>query len=963
MKCNSFHSHLLIGTLLVALVGGGTLSTAAQPGTVDTTFDPGRGALKIRPGEGAGVLIQPDGKIVVGGNFNGLGIMEVPPVVRFNSDGSLDETFDASALRAVNISLNRANELLPLALQPDGGILVAPAEFNNSYGSRALLRLDSNGRPDEAFHPQFGSSQTPKVNRATVLADGRILVSGSFSAINGISRRSLARLNPDGSVDQTFSPARVGSFRLLASGQLIVHSDTFYRLNSDGSLDTSFVADVPPVEGDSPVGPFLVQADARIVYSEQIDFFGTIVTRRLNADGSQDGSFRPFRAQFGAVRLLQSDGKLIVGGVRLNPDGSVDQSFEPDLVGVWVAQDSDGKLVTADRFYAAPYGIRRLLQDGSLDSTFAPEGGLTAILPGKIDFARLLPNGKVVIAGSFDYLGNLPRHRIAVLNRDGTPDETFDAGDLLVVPYREADLRGLFAQSDGKIFVSFEERLVRLHGDGTEDSTFRYTPAGKGVRGVVAEQGEKFLVHGPDGLVRVEQDGTRDPSFQAAASGGVLFVEPDGKIMMTGRERLATRLHPDGSIDSSFSGVGGLPTYDVVRAMARQPDGSYLVSRFDIGHTKTDLFFRVFNDGTRDPSFNANIASVRRIVVDASGITVAGDVGPYRAWGERGGGAMQGVARLNFDGSRDALFKQAQFDGNASASKLLLQPDGNLIIAGDFRKVDGVERNGIARLIGGAPKHLANISTRVRVGTGEAAAIGGFIVTGETAKKLIIRALGPSLGSSGLPSSELLADPTLTLHDGSSSVIATNNDWRAAEAEVNATGIPPTENSESAIVATLAPGSYTAVVHDAQGGGGIALVEIYDLNPAGESKVANISTRGSVAEGENVMIGGFILRGSEASTIVARALGSSLEAAGVINVLPDPALTVHDASGELVAANDNWTESQQAALETMELGCANESEAALIATLVPGAYTAVVRGKGDAGVGLVEIYNVEKASE
>jgi uncharacterized delta-60 repeat protein len=309
------------------------------------------------------------------------------------------------------------------------------------------------------------------MDQVLLLADGKLLVSGRFDRINGIGRANLARLNPDGSVDQSFNAARTGSVRLQSNGKLIVSSG--YRLNSDGSLDPTFVAAVPPGDsGDRHMNSFLVQPDDKIVYSQRLDFYGTDAIRRLNADGSPDASFHAFFAQFIGVQLLQSDGKIIAGA-RLNPDGTPDESFRPEVLGRWVAQQNDGKLVTVDRFYTVPYGVRRLLLDGSVDTTFAPDAGLTVISGVKIEHARLLPNGKIVIAGSFNHIGDLPRKRIAVLNHDGTPDEGFNAGDLLLRPYREADLRGVFVQSDGKIFVSFEGRLVRLNPDGTEDGTFR----------------------------------------------------------------------------------------------------------------------------------------------------------------------------------------------------------------------------------------------------------------------------------------------------------------------------------------------------------------------------------------------------------------------------------------------------------------------------------------------------------
>ncbi len=721
---------------------------------------------------------------------------------------------------------------------------------------------------------------------------------------------------------------------------------------------------------------FLVQPDDKIVYSLSgnggIDSF---VVRRLNADGSQDPAFTEYYGYLGGIALLQTDGRILISDgalVRLNNDGTVDDSFTPDFgsYGTAPAQLSDGRIVTVG--YG---GLQRLHADGRVDESFAPSANLTSITPVPISHAALLPGGKVLIAGKFNYIGERQRHQLAVLNSDGTLDESFDAGELLTTRYSQPDVYGAVAQPEGKVVVYFADSVVRLNADGSRDETFRYTSSGRAdvyPRTLMLQPDGKILLNGDDGFIRLLPDGSHDPSFTNGTGerSYPLFVEPDGKIMVAGSWRLATRLFPDGSIDSSFGGVGGMPTYDYVSAMARQPDGMYLVSRPDTGRTKTQLFFRMFEDGTRDPSFSANFAWVRSIIVDAAGITFSGDLRPSPVWGIGSGPSRPGLTRLNFDGTRDSSFREVLFDVQASANfpaatagRLLRQDDGNLIVFGSFRAVDGVERNGIARVIGGQPKHLANISTRVRVGTGEAAAIGGFIVVGETPKKVIVRALGPSLSSSGLSASKLAADPTLELLDSSGAVIATNNSWREAEAEVNATGIPPRDDAESAIVATLEPGSYTAVVHDARGAGGLALVEIYDLNPATGSELANISTRGHVQRGDNVMIGGFIVRGSEPSAVVVRAIGPSLASSGVINPLPDPSLSVHDADGNVVAANEDWKQRQQSELEAIQMAGSHDSEAAVIAELAAGSYTAVVSGgAGTTGVGLVEVYRLDSAS-
>ncbi|MEP6975217.1 MAG: sialidase family protein [Spartobacteria bacterium] len=253
-----------------------------------------------------------------------------------------------------------------------------------------------------------------------------------------------------------------------------------------------------------------------------------------------------------------------------------------------------------------------------------------------------------------------------------------------------------------------------------------------------------------------------------------------------------------------------------------------------------------------------------------------------------------------------------------------------------------------------------NISTRETVGTGESVLIGGFIITGSTPKRVILRAIGPSLAAVGLTG--LLADPVLELHDGAGATIFSNDNWRTTqEADILETGLQPTDDLEAAIVATLPPGDYTAILQGKNNSTGTALVEAYDLDPTPASQFGNISTRGSVATGNDVLIGGLIVS-SEASAqanVILRALGPSLGAVGVNGALQDPTLELHDSNGALLAANDNWQESQAGIIASTGLAPSDAREAALFARLPAGAYTAIVRGANSTtGIGLVEAYNI-----
>jgi Calx-beta domain-containing protein len=251
------------------------------------------------------------------------------------------------------------------------------------------------------------------------------------------------------------------------------------------------------------------------------------------------------------------------------------------------------------------------------------------------------------------------------------------------------------------------------------------------------------------------------------------------------------------------------------------------------------------------------------------------------------------------------------------------------------------------------PAQFGNISSRVSVGTGNNVLIAGFIITGNQPKKVIIRAIGPSLPIAGV-----LADPVLEFHDAGGQLLAANDNWGDSpniQAIIDST-IAPTHDKESAIVATLAPAAYTAVVSGANAGTGLAVVEVYDLDTAADSKLANISTRAPVQTGNDILIGGFIVLGQQPQNVIVRALGPSLPFGGTLS---DPTLELHDGNGAQLASNDNWRTDQMAEIIATTIPPTNDAESAIVATLQPGTFTAVVRGaNGATGVGLVEIYQL-----
>lgn len=250
---------------------------------------------------------------------------------------------------------------------------------------------------------------------------------------------------------------------------------------------------------------------------------------------------------------------------------------------------------------------------------------------------------------------------------------------------------------------------------------------------------------------------------------------------------------------------------------------------------------------------------------------------------------------------------------------------------------------------------LANISTRLAVGTGDNVLIAGFIVTGTQPKKILVRGLGPLL-----PVSENLGDPTLALRDSSGGLVAASDNWRdTQQEELQATTIPPRSDYESAIVKSLDPGAYTCLLAGKGGTTGVGLVEVYDLDLAADSKLANISTRGFVDQGDNVLIGGTIIVGSPATTtkILFRAIGPSV--ASIPNPLQDPTLELHDSQGSMIASNNNWEDSQADEIRATTIPPSDPLEAAILHELPPGGYTAIVRGLDNTtGVAVIEAYQL-----
>ncbi len=406
---------------------------------------------------------------------------------------------------------------------------------------------------------------------------------------------------------------------------------------------------------------------------------------------------------------------------------------------------------------------------------------------------------------------------------------------------------------------------------------FSYTaPNSDGVQAIAVQPDGELLVGHGEGFVRLDPDGTQDTSFDPGLDAGrgvtQILLQPDGRILINGNFSAIhgtpgigpVRLESDGALDESFDFTNG-PFNSLV---ALQPDGKVLITNFGLFTFLT----RVNPDGSIDESFSPVMTDATSAAVERDSIYLGTNT----------------VTRLHIDGTPDSSFAPV-FASDAAINQLLLQVDGQVLAAGNFSQVNGAAVNGIVRLNGVAPEKVANISTRASVGTADGVEIGGFIITGTAEKSVVIRAIGPSLHGDGSGLAGALLNPRLELYDSAGQLIAQNDDWRESqETEIIASGLAPLDDRESAIVAMLAPGAYTAVLQGDGGQNGIALVEVYDTSPASDSRLQNVSTRGSVQSGDAVMIAGLILTGPESASIVARAMGPSLAAFNIADSLGEP---------------------------------------------------------------------------
>ena len=699
------------------IIGGGFFSYNGVPhyyiarlnadGTVDATFGTGAGANQAVHA----VAIQPDGKIIIGGVFTTYDGAASARVARLNDNGSLDNAFDPGT------GLDDA--VRSIAIQADGKILLG-GEFTtyNGVGRSGIARLNTDGSLDAGFNPGTGVT-LPDVKAIVVQPDGKILIGGQFSSYNGTARNGVARLNTDGSVDTGFNPGtgvnggEVFSIQLQPDGKVILggsfatfngtNRDDRARLNANGTLDVGFV---PVYVQGSYVRSIALQPDGKIlVGGGKLGPGASVILHisRLNADGSLDASYDQVtgaqRNSWATSLTLQADGKLVVGGdficfpgvghryiSRVNADGGADMSFNPghaaNLYLNTTAVDADGNILIGGRFSAfdaiCRNGTGTLDTDGAWMGTFEPEldpfSEVHTIIP--------LASGKVFIGGSFSIAGSTGGgsgtwYDMARLEQDGRLDTSFHSGftnggwvyAAAILPNGKFIVAGYFTSYGGQS----RNRIFRMDANGNLDAAF-------------------------------------DPGTGASSAIYSIAVQPDGKIIIggsftsyngTARNRIA-RLNSDGSLDSGF--IPGTGASSIIYSVARQPDGKVVIGGQFTSYngTSRNRIARLNADGSLDAGFipgtgiGGTSPYVNAAVFQADGkILIGGRFTSYN------GTLRNSFARLNTNGSLDAGFNTGT-GANGPVNSISLQPDGKIIIGGNFTSYNGTGRNRIARINGTA---------------------------------------------------------------------------------------------------------------------------------------------------------------------------------------------------------------------------------------------------------------------
>ena len=689
------------------------------------------------------IVVQPDGKILVGGSFTMISGVAKDRLARIDTDGSVETAFSAGAT---------SGEVRSIALQPDGKILIG-GNFSNFGGQprQHIARVNPDGTLDMSFNPGVG---TP-VNHIAVQEDGKILVGGNFFSIGGEARSRIARLLTDGTVDPGFNPGANGEVhsilvqrdgKILVGGQFTTLGSedrrNFGRLNSDGSADTSF--DVPVTGTGSAVSDIVQRADGRIIIGGSFTSVAGSPNHHiavLDEDGTLNAALAMGAdAGVGALLLLR-DGRLLIGGAfsqidghaapfvaRVNRDLTVDTGFNGSANSnvTTLTQQKDGNILASGPFSelggVSRNGFGRIIESGAADDTFTVPADAT------VNALAFQEDGAVVIGGNFQNIDSTGRNRIARLDVDGVLDPTFDA-DV------DGQVFAVVIQPDGKVIIGgvFDEvdsternGIARLNSDGSLDTSFNpdlgsNMNPGKSYTLLLLPNG-KIIVGGSftsvgamdtprDNIARLNSDGTLDSGFTSGTDGVVyaLGYQSDGRILVGGnflvaggqlRDNIA-RLSPEGVADdfdpSATPGLGLPGGGSQVYALLQQPDGKILVGglfEFIAGNSSPHLV-RLNSNGSYDETFTPDIASTGPEYVSSLAQQSNGDVIVGGVFSSVGTETKNNLVRLNSFGDVDDGF-DAGCDGAVNA--VALQRDGKILVGGAFTTVGIESRTRIARL-------------------------------------------------------------------------------------------------------------------------------------------------------------------------------------------------------------------------------------------------------------------------
>lgn len=711
-----------------------SLTSFAQDGTIDSSFNIPTGAIN---GVVNTIVTQNDGKMIVGGDFTFLNRLAFNKLGRLNTDGTNDLSF--------SIGSGFDNTVNFVQIQPDGKLIVVGnfTQYNGVTKNR-IVRLNTNGTIDPTFN--IGSGFNSVVYSTKIQSDGKIIVVGNFTQYNGITKNRIVRLNIDGTLDSTFNIGSgannlVNTCDLQSDGKIIVAgSFTSYngvtyrriiRLNNDGSLDTTFNTST---SANSAIKTVCIQSDGKIIIGGEFSTYKGVTANRiirLNSDSTIDTTFDSGTGFFNFVNTIicQTDGKILVGGyftsyndisknriLRLNNDGSIDSSFNsnasitnstssiPSFVQT-ISIQSNGKIIFGGNFDYVSSNIYRnniasINTNGSIDSSFFPfiENGLSSDY--FIRAIGLQSDGKIIIGGFFASYNGISVNRIARLNTDGTLDTTFNIGtganggikDLKVLSNDKIVIIGDFTTFNGVT----KNRIAMLHSDGTLDTSFNASVSAF-VYTVSEQTNGKILIGGafthvndqPRGkLASLNLDGSLDTSFLYGSylvnvNVGDILVRPDGKIYLSIAQNII-RLNSNGTLDTTFNSTGASGGYVAIK-ISRQSDGKIvLVGNFtSFNGAPSYGIVRLNTDGSNDSSFyfdsplsSAQSRWLQKSVVQNDGkiIFVGGD----------SMGSVS-VKRVNSDGSLDNTFSANDsllFD--VSAENLVIQNDGKIIVCGGF---------------------------------------------------------------------------------------------------------------------------------------------------------------------------------------------------------------------------------------------------------------------------------------